>query len=442
MKQIEIENLPLAALRPNPRNARTHKARQIKQIAASIEAFGFANPIIIDEANLILCGHGRYAAAKRLGLTDVPCVRLTHLSPEQKRAYVIADNKLALKAGWDPEILAIELSELAALHIDPTLTAFEQAEIDIILDESAAKKSDAAKREDTHPGKSESVVTQRGDVWRLGPHRLICGDARDAGAYRALLNDEEAALVFTDPPYNVPIGGFVGGKGRVQHREFAMASGEMSQGEFVAFLKDTLGAAAAHSTDGSLHFVCMDWRHYGDLLAAAGDIYDEQKNLIVWVKDNGGMGTFYRSRHELIAVFKKGGAPHANNFELGQYGRSRTNVWEYAGVNSMKKNRLDELAMHPTVKPVAMVADALKDCSALGDIVLDPFGGSGTTLIAAHQTGRVARLIELDPLYCDVIVRRWEAFTGRHATLDDSAATFEEIEAAFAEPISQQKETS
>ncbi|MEQ9662738.1 MAG: site-specific DNA-methyltransferase [Parasphingopyxis sp.] len=230
-----------------------------------------------------------------------------------------------------------------------------------------------------------------------------------------LLDGETVDLLFTDPPYNVPIDGHVCGSGSVQHREFAMGVGEMSTSEFTRFLVDTLGPAAATCRDGAIAYVCMDWRHMGELLAAGNTVFDELKNLVVWNKTNGGMGTFYRSKHELIFVFKKGKGEHVNSFGLGDTGRYRTNVWDYAGISSLGANRAEELAMHPTVKPVALIADALRDCSRRGDIVLDCFGGSGSTLIAAETAGRTARLIEYDPVYCDTIVRRWEAYTGKRA---------------------------
>jgi DNA modification methylase len=226
----------------------------------------------------------------------------------------------------------------------------------------------------------------------------------------ALMNGEQAEMVFTDPPYNVPIQGHVGGSGAIKHREFAMASGEMTKAQFASFLRTSFANLAGHSTDGSIHFICMDWRHVAEVIEAADGVYSELKNLIVWVKDNGGMGTFYRSRHELIFAFKNGTSPHHNNFELGQHGRYRTNVWQYRGVNTLKADRMDELALHPTVKPVQMIADAIKDVSARGAIVLDLFGGSGSTLIAAHKTGRRAYVCELDPVYCDRIIRRWETY--------------------------------
>lgn len=249
-----------------------------------------------------------------------------------------------------------------------------------------------------------------GDIWQLGRHRLMCGDALDPCVVDGLMAGEAATMVFSDPPYNVKIDGHVGNSGKIQHREFAMASGEMNQSEFTAFLAAAFKNLADHSIEGSIHFLCMDWRHMAEMLTAGQGVYAELKNLIVWAKDNGGMGTFYRSRHELIFVFKKGMAPHINTFELGQHGRYRTNVWQYRGVNTMRAGRMDELALHPTVKPVQMIADAIRDVSGRGDIVLDLFGGSGSTMIAAEKTGRRGYLCELDPIYCDRTLARWEAF--------------------------------
>jgi DNA modification methylase len=426
--QLKVRYQNIDALKPYAGNARTHSDKQIVQIAASIGKFGFNNPVLVDADNRIVAGHGRVEAAKRLGLTNVPTIRLDHLSDAERRAYVIADNKLAELAGWDREILRIEFQGLAGLDLDFDLeiTGFETAELDLLLDEGgAAATEDAA--DEVPPVAPGSPVTRPGDLWLLGEHRLLCGDARSAEAYAQLMPGETARMIFTDPPYNVQIDGHVGGSGKVKHREFAMASGEMSRDEFTRFLTDVLGNMAAAGCDGSIHFICMDWRHMTEVLAAGDAVYDELKNLIVWAKTNGGMGTFYRSRHELIFVFKKGKAAHVNTFGLGETGRYRTNVWDYPGVNTFRSGRDDELAMHPTVKPVALVADAIKDVSRRGHIVLDAFGGSGTTLIAAEKTGRKARLLELDPAYCDVICRRFEAYTGQAAILAESNLPFGEV---------------
>lgn len=426
MQTVEVH--PPQALKPYARNARTHSKRQIAQIAKSITAFGFNNPVLIDDDLMIIAGHGRVQAAILLGLKEVPCLKLSHLSDAEKRAYVLADNQLATKAGWDRELLALEFQGLIDLGFDVTIAGFELAEIDMVIETERAKHQDDVEKPLPAIG---PAVTQRGDIWRLGAHLILCGDARDPKAYMSLMGNERADLVFTDPPYNVPIDGFVGGKGRIKHREFEVGSGEMSEEEFTRFLTDVLGLTADHSVDGSIHFVCMDWRHIMELLRAGRAVYSELKNMIVWAKDNAGMGTFYRSQHELVFAFKKGSAAHINSFELGQYGRSRSNVWKYAGVNTMKADRLEELAMHPTVKPLALVADALKDCSKQNSLVLDPFSGSGTTLIAAEKTGRRARVIELDPQYCDVAVRRWQNFTGKKAYLGDTELSFESIEDTF-----------
>lgn len=397
-----VECAPIQSLKPAPRNARTHSKKQINQIAASITEFGFTNPVLIDEGRSILAGHGRVEAAKQLGMTEVPVVRIEHMTPAQKRAYVIADNQLALNAGWDDAILALELGELGDLGFDLTLTGFEMGEIDVLLaDPADAQQEDAVPAPESGP-----AITQLGDLWQIGPHRLICGDSLEASTYERLMDGEKAQLVLTDPPYNVRIDGHVSGLGKQSHREFAMATGEMTEAEFTAFLKAVFGHLKAFSIDGSIHFVFMDWRHMRELLAAGHAVYAELKNLCVWAKSNGGMGSLYRSQHELVFVFKAGTAAHINNVELGKHGRYRTNVWNYAGANAFGATRDDDLAMHPTVKPVDLVKDAILDCSNRGGIVLDAFAGSGTTLIAAHKAGRKGYGIELDPAYCDVILKR------------------------------------
>lgn len=405
-----IEMIDPRSLRPWERNARTHSRKQLRQLEKSIRTFGFTNPVLIDGAGTILAGHGRVEAAKAMGLDGVPCVRIEHMSEAEKRAYVLADNKLALNAGWDEELLAAELGALVAedLDFDVDVTGFSIAEIDGFIDGVEPEEPNDP-RDDALPQEAPRRA-RVGDVWRLGDHRLVCGDALDPGVVDLLMAGERARMVFSDPPYNVKIDGNVGGLGKIRHREFAMASGEMTEAEFTNFLHTAFRNLADHSLDGAIHYICMDWRHMGEMLAAGQGVYAELKNLIVWAKDNGGMGAFYRSRHELIFAFKVGTGPHVNSFELGQHGRYRTNVWEYRGVNSGGAQRLEELAIHPTVKPVQMIADAIRDVSGRGEIVLDLFGGSGSTLIAAEKTGRRARLMELDPIYCDRILARWEAF--------------------------------
>jgi DNA modification methylase len=426
---MKIEYSLVRDLRPYPNNARTHSKKQIRQIARSIEKFGFCNPVLIDDAKQIIAGHGRVEAAKLLGIDAVPTCRLSHLSEAEKRAYILADNKLAEKAGWDKELLAIELQGLIDLNVEIELTGFAMPEIDLILEDAREANATPSGPEDTVPEcPPGSAVTQVGDLWVLGNHRLLCGDARNQTAYDRLLEGAKAEFVFADPPYNVAIEGHVCGLGRVHHREFAMASGEMSEAEFTAFLEGVFSLLAANTVDGSIHDICMDWRHMSEMLAAGRKVYSELKNLCVWNKTNAGMGTFYRSKHELVFVWKVGTSEHINNFELGQHGRNRTNIWDYAGVNTMRAGRLEELAMHPTVKPVALIADAIKDCSRRGGVVLDPFCGSGTILIAAERTGRKARALEIDPAYVDVAIRRWQTYTGKAAVLANSGKTFEIIE--------------
>lgn len=413
------------ALKPRATNPRTHSKKQIRQIADSIKQFGFVRPVLIDGEDGIIAGHGSTEAAKLLGMTDIPTVRVDHLSPAQIRAYVITDNKVAENAGWDRGLLALELKDLSLEpDFDVTLTGFETAEIDLLIGELDDDQPDAA---DTFPvvDRNAPAVTRPGDLWRLGEHFLFCGDSTKAESYATLLQGASAQMVFTDPPYNVPIAGHVSGLGKNQHREFAMASGEMSQAEFTVFLRTIFGHLSAFSSDGSIHFICMDWRHMGEVLAAAHDTYSELKNLCVWAKTNAGMGSLYRSQHELVFVCKKGTAPHINNVELGRFGRNRTNVWNYAGVNTFSKDRDTELAMHPTVKPVALVADAILDCSRRSGVVLDAFAGSGTTLIAAEKTGRRGYGIEIDPHYADTIIRRFEDVYGIKAVHIGSGDTFD-----------------
>lgn len=415
-------------LMPYARNARTHSQRQIRQIADSIAAFGFTNPVLTNANRTIVAGHGRVKAAQLLGIKKVPTIRLENLSEDQIRAYILADNKLAEKAGWDESILAIELQHLTSVDLgfNVTLTGFEIAEIDLILQENASDRLE----EDPVEIKSGPAVTKMGDVWLLGKHRLICGNSLDESTYSTLMKGRKANLVFTDPPYNVKIDGNVCGNGAVRHREFAMASGEMGESEFVDFLSKALGYLRIHSEDGSVHFICMDWRHAGEILIAGKNTYSTLLNLCVWAKDNGGMGSFYRSQHELVFVFRNGMHLHRNNVQLGKYGRNRTNLWKYPGINTLSRSG-DEgnlLAMHPTVKPVAMISDAILDCSALGDIVLDNFCGAGSTILAAERAGRICYAIELDPLYVDTSIIRWEKKTGKHAIHEGSGVTFEAAE--------------
>jgi DNA modification methylase len=414
--ELAIEYRSIDTLSANPHNARTHSKHQLRQIANSLEAFGFTNPVLVDNKNTIVAGHGRVEAAKLLGIARVPTIRLENLSADQIRAYVLADNRLAENASWDKAILAIELQHLLNIESDfeVTVTGFEIPEIDVILRETNSRPDSDDVFE---VNGADPAVAQSGDLWLLGKHRILCGNALRQETYVTLMGSRRAAAVFVDPPYNVPIDGHATGNGAVRHREFQMASGEMSEAEFVAFLTTSLRLLVRYSARGSVHYVCMDWRHIAELLAAGEQIYDAFLNLCVWTKNNGGMGSFYRSQHELIFVFRNGKEQHRNNVQLGRYGRNRSNVWSYPGVTNFGRQGEEGnlLALHPTVKPVALVADALLDCSARGDLVLDAFLGSASTLIAAERVGRICHGIEIDPIYVDVAIRRWQRHTGDHA---------------------------
>jgi DNA modification methylase len=413
---LAIVYRPPAELHPDPRNARTHPGRQLAQIAASIRAFGFTNPILADEAGQVIAGHGRLLAARELGLAQVPVIVLAGLDEARKRALRLADNKIALNAGWDLEILRLELGELASMEIDldPTLTGFSVGEIDVIL------AQDADPDDEVVPPVPACPRTRPGDVWILGEHRVGCGDSRDEAVLRAVIGDEARVdAAFLDPPYNVRISGNAVARGR--HREFAMASGEMSEEAFRRFLAQTLGAAARVSRPGAVHFVCMDWRHMDDVVAVGRSIYGDLLNLCVWNKSNAGMGSLYRSKHELVFVWRVGAEPHLNAVELGRHGRNRTNVWDYASVNTLRGSRREDLALHPTVKPTGLVADAIQDVTRRGDLVLDLFLGSGTTLMAAERTGRRFRGLDIDPAYVDVAIGRWSQRTGREPVLAERA---------------------
>ena len=385
-------------------------------------------PVVLDAQGRICAGHARVEAAKLLGMKLIPVIRATHLNETETRAFALADNKIASMAEWDREILATEIGELQIIlpeiGTDIAVTGFDAGEVDSLMIDFADQSSNPA---DEIPELGDNATARTGDLFNLEKHRLLVGDARDEGSYTRLMRTEKAVMAFLDPPYNVRVDGHVGGRGRIKHRDFACASGEMTAEQFIGFLEETLGQCAAHTHDGGIHFICMDWRNIRELLEAASKVYSEMKNLCVWTKSNAGQGTFYRNQHELVFVYKHGTAAHINNFKLGQNGRWRTNVWAYAGVNSFRAGRMDELKMHPTVKPTSLVSDAIRDCSRRGSIVLDAFAGSGSTIMAAEQIGRRAYCLEIDANYADVAITRWQKFTGRDAVLESTGQTFGEV---------------
>jgi DNA modification methylase len=409
-----IEMVKRTSLKPNPKNPRKHSPSQIERLARSIDRFGFIDPIITEDGGLIVAGHGRWLAAGLRNIDEVPTIRVRFMTEADRRAYAVAANRLAELSEWDEELLAAELEYLFEQDYDLSPTGFDLGDLDLGLWEGTAEEERVEL-----PDVDARAVSRVGDLWLIGPHRLYCGNARGTVSYEALLANERAAMIFSDPPFNVPIDGHVSGLGAVQHREFAEASGEMSPSEFTSFLRGAFRNCVRFSADGSIHYHCMDWRHIREMLDAADGVYSEFKQLAVWAKNNGGMGTFYRSQHELVFVFKSGRGRHTNNFGLGDKGRYRTNVWNYVGANTFRKGRSQDLADHPTVKPVAMVADAILDCSNRGDLILDPFSGSGTTLIAAHRTKRRGAAIEIDPIYVDTSLRRLHVASGLIPRLAD-----------------------
>jgi DNA modification methylase len=426
-RATQIDLRSPSSLRQNPRNARTHSKKQVRQIANSIQAAGFVGAVIVDEADTVLAGHGRLKAAELLGMELVPALTIAGLSEAQKRAFVLADNKIGENAGWNRELLAKEFGELAPLleplNWDLTLTGFESAEIDAIMGDLGTEKLGPV---DIPPALEAVAVSRAGDLWMLGRHRLLCGDARSEGDLDRLMVGERASMVFADPPYNVRVQD-VQGRGRIKHPEFAFASGEMSEPEYIAFLRTTLGNATRVSRDGAIHCVCVDWRHVFELISASRSVYGAMLNICVWVKTNPGQGSFFRSQHELVVVFKVGQGEHKNNVQLGRFGRNRSNVWTYPGISGFGAGRQDLHALHPTAKPILLVADAMRDCTTKGDIVLDPFLGSGTTVMAAEKVGRRGYGLEFEPRYVDVAIRRWQEYTKNDAVLDGDGRTFAEI---------------
>jgi len=419
----KVEMLPTASLRPDPRNARTHTDKQVRQIAASIDRFGWLVPIVIDDATgLIAAGHARWRAAKLNKKSEVPVIRARFLTDEDRRAFALGESRLAQLAGWDDKLLNEELTALFGSGYNIEVTGFTTADLDFSVPEQ--KCSDEPDNVEL-PDLAAAAVSRVGDLWHIGFHRLLCGDARSVASYEHLLGDERAAIIFADFPYNIPISGFV--SGGTHHREFVMGVGEWSRSEFTAFMRTVFRNLVRFSTQGSIHYATMDWRHMGEVLDAADGVYSPLKQLIVWDKGVGGQGSFYRSQHELVFVFKSGKGPHTNNFGLGETGRYRTNVVKYAGANSFRKGRARDLADHSTVKPTALIADFLLDCSHRGDLVLDPTVGSGSTLIAAHKTARRGAGIELDPHYVDTALKRLADATGLVPILDGDGRSFADI---------------
>lgn len=426
--RLFINYVAPSVLKPSRRRLRKYSKSAMERMKRAIRDFGFIVPVVADAKGRIIVGYRRWLAATDLGLKVIPVIEVSHLGEEQLRMFTIVDNKLCEDGEWDLDELRLEFGELTDLCFNLEFniedTGFSTAEIDNLTIAPAGAEEQP---ENELPELSRMAVTRAGDVWQLGNHRLICANSLEEQSFERLLGRERAQMVFSDAPYNLS-SKTISGKGGHQHGDFAMASGEMAIREFTGFLGASFLLLAKFSIDGSIQFQCMDFRHMREMLEAGYSAYSELKQLVVWKKHSAGMGTFYRSQHELLFVWKNGTAPHINNFGLGETGRHRSNVWEYRGNAGFHAERGDELALHATVKPWSMVADAIRDCSNRGGIILDPFGGSGTTLIAAERTQRKARLIEIDPRYCDVTIRRWEKLTGSDAILLETGQAFSELE--------------
>lgn len=408
----KLITIKIADLKCNQKNPRTHSKKQESILAKAVEHFKFLNPPIIDQHNNILAGNLRYDVAKLLGLEEIQVLRIDHLSNDDIRAFIIAENKIAEMAGWDKEVLKLELQYLTDIGYELCTTGFEIAEIDLIINDTVTESSS----DDELPDLSDiKPRVNKGDIVGLGKHKLINGDALNKLCYAALMGNFKANMAFVDYPYNVPINGNVTTK--KHFKEFVNASGEMTKAEFTEFLKNAMLLQKEFSVDGSIHYACMDWKHIEEIITAGNAVFDELKNVCIWDKGTAGMGSLYRSQYEMIYVFKNGTAPHVNNIQLGTYGRYRTNIWNYQGMHVSNPQAAELLKLHPTVKPCCMIMDAILDCSKPNDIILDSFGGSGSTLIAAERTQRRARLIEIDTHYCDVIITRWEQLTGQKAEI-------------------------
>lgn len=405
----QVRMASLADVYQNPKHPRIPAEKAISLLSSGIERWGFLVPIIVDENGMIIAGHTRYLAAKHLRLEYVPVIDAQFTTEADRRAFALADNKIAQYSGWDAKLLQEKLNFLFENHYDLDITGFSLADLDFSI---GGPESAVQPEQVELPDPTATAVSRVGDLWIIGPHRLYCGNSLEASSYDALLGSDRAHMVFADSPYNVKIDGHVSGLGKNKHREFAFASGEMSKAEFTQFLRAVFRNCVMFSVSGSIHFQCMDHGHQREMLDAYEGVYSEYKQLIVWAKTNAGMGTFYRSHFELIYVFKAGKGKHVNNFGLGETGRYRTNLWTYAGANTFRKGRDQDLAAHSTVKPLALVMDAILDCSNRNDLILDPFSGSGTTLTAAHETGRRGAAIEIDPLYVDTALARLSQASG------------------------------
>ncbi|WP_416898647.1 MAG: site-specific DNA-methyltransferase [Minwuia sp.] len=413
--------------------ARRHPPEQVAKLEKALRSFGFVVPLLVDTEGTLLDGHAVLTAAQKIGLCEVPVIQIAHLTPKEVKALRLFLNRVPEDTRWEPDALRLEFETVfgGEITFDPDLTGFTMSEIDASLGAAQLAASGASDADDAvlECPEAEDCAVRPGDIWILGPHRLLCANALLDESWARLMWSERAAAVITDPPYNVRIRGHVTTRrDGAAHREFAFASGEMTPAKYTNFLKTIFAHMRRIIQGNGLHYVFMDWRHLGEL-GEAGRILGRQVNLCVWNKTNAGMGSLYRSKHELIGVFITGDGSPINNVQLGKHGRYRTNVWDYAGANTFRRGRAEDLEDHPTVKPVALLADALLDCTHRGDIVADPFAGSGSLILAADRTGRRARAMEIDPAYVEVAIRRWQDRTGGTAHHAQSDLSFNEVAA-------------
>ena len=423
MTNLKITVAPIGDLATYSNHTRSHSKAKIAKLAKLINEFGFLIPVLVDaDKKEIITGHARILAALELGLQEVPTITIDHLNAAQIKAFRIADNKITEGSDWNMDRLKSELLELRGLDFDLSLTAFELPEIDlIILDDKGLNDDD-----EVVPTPPENPIVVTGDVFQLGKHRIACIDCRDSESVSSALDGKSADLVVTDPPYNVRINGHVLSHTK-SHSEFAMASGEMSKREFTNFLSSVFGVFADISREGSLHYHFIDHKHIEEMLDAGASAYDDRLNICVWSKTNAGMGSLYRSQHEFCCLFKKGTEPHTNNVQLGKFGRHRSNIWSYPGMNTFSHDRDELLAAHPTVKNTQMIADIILDASHLEEIVFDGFLGSGTTLLAAEQTGRVCYGTEIEPKFVEVSITRFQSISDEPVIHIDTGLTFDEL---------------
>jgi DNA modification methylase len=429
LRDCTIEIRLLSSLEPAERQTRVASTEQIERVVKSIKRFGFVGAILV-RGNRIADGHVRAAACGKVGLEDIPCIDVNYLSEEEARLLSLSMNKISETGEWDLGELKLEMAELIALDMDLSVTGFSAQEQDIILLDGDSAESDEAEIPDV----PEQPVSQLGDTFRAGDHRIHCGDARVKESYIAALTGRSACAIITDPPFNVKIANNVSGLGKHKHTEFVMASGEMSEAEFAEFLLSFLEVSADHLIEGGAVFTFIDWRSVERMIAAGKAAGLSLINLAVWDKGSGGMGAFLRSAHELIPIFCKGKSLAINNVHLGKHGRDRSNVFRYPGANKPGTSAAEALALHATPKNVDLIVDMILDVTHRGDVVLDPFLGSGTTIIAAQKTGRIACAIELDPKFVDVAIMRWEQLTGEEVIHEQTGMTFAELREARCAP--------